>query len=83
MSLATEVYLTLHFERLEHYHISPSNRFRAVIDEYSRAKNSDQTVLRLLSSLHQKESSLVGQATLAAERDANSKWQSQLHSYLD
>jgi hypothetical protein len=52
---------------------SPSNRFRAIIDEYSRAKNSDQTVLRLLSSLHQQESSLVGQATLAAERNANSK----------
>jgi hypothetical protein len=73
MSLATEVCLTLHFERLEHYHISPSNRFKAVIDEYSRAKNSDQTGLRLLRSLHhQQESSLVGQATLAVERDTNS-----------
>ena len=62
---------------------SASNRFRAVIDEYSRARNSDQTVLKLLSSLHQQESSLVGQATLAAEREASSKWQSLLHSYLD
>ena len=51
---------------------TPSNCFRAVIDKYSRAKNSDKTVLRLLSSLHQEESSLVCQATLAAERDANS-----------
>jgi hypothetical protein len=50
----------------------PSNCFRAVIDKYSRAKNPDKTVLRLLSSLHQEESSLACQATLAAERDANS-----------
>ncbi len=40
-------------------------------------------MLILLSSLHQQESSLVGQATLAAEREASTKWQSQLHSYLD
>ena len=61
---------------------SPSARFKSVADHFSRAPETELTVVRLLGMLQDFEKSSAGVQNLAAERTKHPNWYDALHSYL-